>query len=216
MLGIKTSAEIMSAAEAKANEIIGQVRKGVAPRRARMRKRGWGTLLVGPSLLLFGLVYLYPGRLLGVRERLRVGPHDAHRATWPCTTIASWPRPEFWEVIVNTARVLGWAWSASASAWGCVLALALNNRTRLERAAPGVRSSARTSSPGSPSRSSGSGCSIRSTASSTYLLPAGRAPAGELARRPSHRALDAGARDGVEDGRLPAGDLPRRTPGHSG
>ena len=50
----------------------------------------------------------------------------------------------------------------------------------------------------------------------TYGLRLVGLPAGELAGQPVGRAVDAGAGHGVEDHRLPAGDLPGRAPGDPG
>ena len=207
VLGIKTSAEIMQAAEAKANEILAKQQEA-----RRARRRGWGTpgrafaAALRPRLPL-------PGRLLGLGEPLRVGPGDA-RALGGRREL---PRARLAGVLGGRHQhrpVLGRGGGAVPGA-GAGPGGAPERPHASGRAPAGRRSSAPTSSRGSRCRCSGSGCSIPQYGLVAYLLSAGRPAGRELARRPSPRALDARAGHGVEDGGLPDGDLPRGAPGHS-
>jgi sn-glycerol 3-phosphate transport system permease protein len=88
---------------------------------------GWG--LIAPSLVLFALVYLYP-----VAYSAWVSVYE-----WDLTTPARYvglqnyrglASSEFWEVIVNTLKYSGGVVVIS-QALGLILAIGLNNRTRL-------------------------------------------------------------------------------------
>jgi ABC-type sugar transport system permease subunit len=96
----------------------------------RARADAWlGYLLVGPSLLLFGLVYVYPVAYSAYVSLF----------AWDLMTPPRWvgldnyrelASAEFWEVVTNTAQ-----YSAGVVglclAGGLVLALALNDRSRV-------------------------------------------------------------------------------------
>jgi ABC-type sugar transport system permease subunit len=96
----------------------------------RAREEAWlGYLLVGPSLLLFGLVYVYPVAYSAYVSLF----------AWDLMTPPRWvgldnyrelASAEFWEVVTNTAQ-----YSAGVVglclAGGLVLALALNDRSRV-------------------------------------------------------------------------------------
>lgn len=96
----------------------------------RAREEAWlGYLLVGPSLLLFGLVYVYPVAYSAYVSLF----------AWDLMTPPRWvgldnyrelASAEFWEVVTNTAQ-----YSAGVVGLclvgGLVLALALNDRSRV-------------------------------------------------------------------------------------
>ena len=96
----------------------------------RAREEAWlGYLLVGPSLLLFGLVYVYPVAYSAYVSLF----------AWDLVTPPRWvgldnyrelASAEFWEVVTNTAQ-----YSAGVVGLclvgGLVLALALNDRSRV-------------------------------------------------------------------------------------
>ena len=96
----------------------------------RAREEAWlGYLLVGPSLLLFGLVYVYPVAYSAYVSLF----------AWDLMTPPRWvgldnyrelASAEFWEVVTNTAQ-----YSAGVVGLclvgGLVLALALNDRSRM-------------------------------------------------------------------------------------
>jgi sn-glycerol 3-phosphate transport system permease protein len=98
-----------------------------APRRRRVALLGYA--LVGPSLLLFGLVYVYP-----VAYSAWVSVYEWDLAT-PARYVGLanyrelWSA-EFWEVITNTAKYSVGVVVLS-QALGLALAILLNNRTRL-------------------------------------------------------------------------------------
>src|SRR5262245_11764924 len=101
-----------------------------APHRSGVRREtlvGWG--LIGPSLLLFALVYVYP-----VAYSAWVSVYEWDLAT-PARYVGlgnyrALVSAEFWEVIVNTLEYsLGVV--VISQALGLVLAIGLNNRTRL-------------------------------------------------------------------------------------
>ena len=100
------------------------------PRRRRaLREARLGYALIAPSLALFGLVYLYPVAYSAwvsvfswdLMTPARYVGLDNYRELWSV---------EFWEVITNTAKYSVGVVVLSQAA-GLVLAVLLNNRTRL-------------------------------------------------------------------------------------
>jgi ABC-type sugar transport system permease subunit len=100
-----------------------------APSRWRRRETALGYALVGPSLVLFGLVYLYP---VGYSAWVSLYEWDlASPARWAglANYRALWSA-EFGEVLANTATYSVGVVVLS-QALGLVLAVLLNDRTRL-------------------------------------------------------------------------------------
>ena len=103
----------------------------MSPRGPSVRRRqAWlGYALVGPSLLLFALVYVYP-----VAYSAWVSVYEWDLAT-PARYVGlanyrALASAEFWEVVVNTVKYSAGVVILS-QALGLVLAVLLNNRTRL-------------------------------------------------------------------------------------